>query len=101
MKKVPISFQKMIMWIPGINVLNVPIWFYNSFFWDKHTKTIYKTMYIIMSTSLPVVVFDVLIRNFGINVLDGIRSILISYFFPFILGLRLVRYQEQLEQKMK
>lgn len=98
MKLISLNLQKKLMWIPAANVLNVPIWFWNSFYWDKKVKTLPKTLWILFTTGFPVMVLNALILNY-VPQLVAVMEIIVGYLVPLILSHRLIRYQEELMKR--
>ena len=100
MKLVSVNLQKKLMFIPGLNILNLFIWFYNSFSWDKHINTRAKTISIFLSSSLPLVIVYILFDNLAPEFSVYLRYAC-AYFIPLLISFRLVKYQEVLMQTIK
>lgn len=97
MKPIPLNIQKRLMWIPAANVLIMPIWFWNSFYWDKKVKTLPKTLWILFTTGFPVMVLNVLIMVYAPH-LETVMNVVCGYLVPLVLSHRLIRYQEELNE---
>ena len=78
MKPVPIKLQKAILLIPGINILCLPIWFYNSFIYDKKNDTLFQTLIIIFSSSVPLVLLQMMF-DYYFNSICSILGMINSY----------------------
>lgn len=99
MKTIPTKIQRIIMLIPAVNILNLPIWFYNSFFFDKQTNTLPSTIMILCSSSIPFVALYLIVQNWIPQVTELVRYVC-AYSVPLLIGYRLVRYQEKLLSSM-
>ena len=93
MKPVSIKAQKIIMLIPGLNILCVAIFVYNSF-GAKFTLTDYlrSWLFLLFPAVFVAIVFEIVFLCFpgSISILGHIRNYLVC----LIVGLRLVKYQE-------
>lgn len=95
LKPISIKMQKIIMFIPGINIFCLPIWLYNSFFYNKKHNTLLRSLYIIFSSTVPLMVLLIAVSYYFPATSDFLRK-LNGYFMPLLLGYRLVKYQESL-----
>lgn len=97
MKYVSIKMQRIIMWIPYANIANLFIWFFiNRRFYSK-VDTFPKTRQILLSTSLPLMVLQVLIFNY-FPAAGQILAILNAYIIPLCMGYRFIKYQLELSE---
>lgn len=95
MKPVDIKIQKIIMYIPGINIFCLSIWFYNSFFFNKIKNTRIQSLIIVITSSVPLVILQMIVEFYLVDV-GYYLGFLNSYLIPLLMGYRFVKLQEEL-----
>lgn len=95
MKPISIKAQKIIMYIPGINIFCIVIWLYNSFFYDENQSTLKQSLLIIFTSAVPLAVLQTAL-GFYFPKIGEVLGVLNSYLIPLFIGYRLVKYQEKI-----
>lgn len=92
MRPISLKIQKVIMFIPYVNILNLFFWLYNSVFYFKAKKTFARSLWILLSTLCPLMFFQLLVAEHFVSV-GRIISYLNIYAIPLILSYRFIKYQ--------
>ena len=95
MNIVPIKTQRIIMYIPYVNVLNIFFWLYNSLNMNIPYRGVPQTLKVFMMSSIPLVVLQTVLSNINGN-LGIILGYLNGYLIPLFIGMGLIKYQERL-----
>lgn len=95
MNRVSIKTQKILMFIPYVNIINLFIWLYISTHQFKEKNTFLRSLWILFSTLGPLVFAQVTLSQF-LPTLGTLMSYANIYMIPFVLGYRFIRYQETL-----
>lgn len=97
MKKISLRTQKIVMFIPYINCINLFIWV-NNFFCMKYSNRIAaKSILIILTSILPLLFLEITVSRLFPE-LEKIITLLGSYFLPLLMGLGLIKFQQTLEK---
>ena len=83
------------MIIPGLNMLCLPIWLYNSYYYKKNRDTKWQTLFIVFTSAVPLFLLDVFISEV-IPGMNGFSYFAIGYLLPFLISFRLIKYQEKI-----
>ena len=87
------------MYLPGVNILCMPIWIYNSFYFNKQASTNTKSLYIVFSSSVPLMLLQV-IAEYYLPMVGRIIGYINAYLVPLLIGCRLAEYQHELEKRI-
>jgi len=98
MKPVSVKMQKTIMYLPGVNIFCMPIWIYNSFYFNKQASTNAKSLYIVFSSSVPLMFLQIIVE-YHLPTIGRIIGYVNAYLIPLLIGYRLAKYQEELEKR--
>lgn len=96
MKPISTQIQKIIAIIPGVNILCLPIWLYNTHFFKSIPGIKWRSLWIIFSSGVPLTLAEVLISDLSKHV-----AIVIGYLTFLLIGWRLSKLQEAIENGMK
>lgn len=103
MKPVSIKTQKIIMFIPYINILNIPIHYYNCYQLNIPHSGFPRTLYVAFANALPILILGTIIGN--VFELSGLAASVLSnamaYFAPLLIGRGLIQYQQELIDEQK
>lgn len=97
MNKVSLITQKKIIWIPAINWFCLFVWVYNNWCDRYSLKKLPRELWIIFSSSLPLV-FIQLIVCYIFPMIGHILYYINGYIIPLIMGIRFIKYYEALEK---
>ena len=96
-KTISLNVQKIIMWIPFVNGINLFIYIYNA--WNKGwtgIKFLKGLLLIFISVILSTLLFQAIqLLNFG-NIFSYIINLIYIYFTGILMGGSLIRYQKKL-----
>ena len=99
MKPISVRTQKTMSYLPGVNQFCMYIWIYNCFYFKKYTSITAKSLFIVFSSSAPLMFFQMMIELYW--PLGGkVVKYAIAYLIPLLIGYRLAMYQEVLEKKI-
>ena len=96
MKPVTIKVQKIIACIPGLNILCIPIWLYNSFYYERAQSTLFRSLTIILSSAALLTLLQML-GDFYLPNVGRLLGSINSYLIPAIIGFRLIKLQEKID----
>lgn len=95
MKQIPLKTQRIIMFIPYLNILNLPFWLFNSINLDLPYRGVPQTFFIMLKCGLPLVLLQLLLYKIYApagNILGYINA----YLAPLLIGHALIKLQEKL-----
>ena len=96
-KPVSVKTQRILMYLPGANILCTPIWIYNSFYFNEHISTNLKSLFIVFSSSVPLMFLQVIVEYYW-PMTGKVIGYVNAYLIPYLIGFRLAKYQEELEK---
>ena len=96
-KLIPLRVQKVIMFIPFINIFIIAFWLYNYMKTTNNIKLFFKSLLKIWGVAIAyLIVSSALSEIFSqTKFLDYIRNFIMLYLLPFTLGYVLIKYQEK------
>ena len=96
-KLIPLRVQKVIMFIPFINIFIIAFWLYNYMKTTNNIKLFFKSLLKIWGVAIAyLIVSSALLEIFSqTKFLDYIRNFIMLYLLPFTLGYVLIKYQEK------
>lgn len=94
MKPIPIRVQKIIAYIPGVNLLCLAIFVYNSFCVKFTLKDYLRSWKFLVFPAILLLVFrEIVIYNFP--AVSAVFGNICNYLILVVVGLQLVKYQER------
>ena len=96
-KLISLRTQKIIMFIPVINIFIIAFWLYNYMKTTNNIKLFFKSLLKIWGVAIAfLIVSSALLEIFSqTKFLDYIRNFIMLYLLPFTLGYVLIKYQEK------
>ena len=98
MGAVSIKTQEKIMFIPWLNVMNIFFWFWNSISIYRTVRTLPRTIWIMFSSSLPLIILQLVVSRFH-NTAGLVISYANIYFIPLLLSYRFIKYQKLIDNR--
>lgn len=101
MKTIPIKLQKIITCLPFVNVLIIPLFFYNCYQLNIPSLRSPKAMRIFFLSFLPLAILGSIIATvFELTPqMESVLSRIISYLIPFLMGQGWIQYQQKVMEE--
>lgn len=96
MMPVSLKIQKILMIIPGLNMVCLPIGLYNICYYGRFRDARWKVLFIAFTSAVPLFLLDIFVSDVIPGMYD-LSHFLIGYILPFLIAFRLIHYQEKLK----
>ncbi len=99
---ISIKVQKILMFIPFINVFGLFIWLYNFISNSKKPTVFAKSLLIIFASTIPLVIIQIILTKLFSNsaVFVSVLGYIFTYLIPLSMDFFLIKYQRSLSEKI-